>query len=156
MYCFLFLHKISVCRLPERRSYQSSPLFFFEFSTLTQYFVQDYDPTIEDSYTKQCFVDEDLCKLEVLDTAGQEEFCTMREQYLRSGSGFLIVFAVTDRNSFEEVRKLHTMICRVKDRDDFPVLLVGNKADLENERHVRFLASSLLSLVSFIFQFLYA
>ncbi|KAK6739375.1 hypothetical protein RB195_021042 [Necator americanus] len=103
---------------------------------IQQYFVQDYDPTIEDSYTKQCFVDEDLCKLEVLDTAGQEEFCTMREQYLRSGSGFLIVFAVTDRNSFEEVRKLHTMICRVKDRDDFPVLLVGNKADLENERHV--------------------
>ncbi|KAK6739376.1 hypothetical protein RB195_021042 [Necator americanus] len=98
---------------------------------IQQYFVQDYDPTIEDSYTKQCFVDEDLCKLE-----GQEEFCTMREQYLRSGSGFLIVFAVTDRNSFEEVRKLHTMICRVKDRDDFPVLLVGNKADLENERHV--------------------
>ncbi|KAK5964276.1 Ras protein R-Ras protein, partial [Trichostrongylus colubriformis] len=56
------------------------------------------DPTIEDSYTKQCFVDEDLCKMEVLDTAGQEEFCTMREQYLRSGNGFLIVFAVTDRN----------------------------------------------------------
>ncbi|WKX98091.1 hypothetical protein Q1695_013634 [Nippostrongylus brasiliensis] len=101
-----------------------------------QYFVQDYDPTIEDSYTKQCFVDEDLCKMEVLDTAGQEEFCTMREQYLRSGNGFLIVFAVTDRNSFEDVRKLHTMICRVKDRDDFPVILVGNKADLENERHV--------------------
>uniref|UniRef100_A0A158PAD1 Small monomeric GTPase n=1 Tax=Angiostrongylus cantonensis TaxID=6313 RepID=A0A158PAD1_ANGCA len=71
---------------------------------IQQYFVHDYDPTIEDSYTKQCFVDEDLCKLEaygsftVLDTAGQEEFCTMREQYLRSGNGFLIVFAVTDRN----------------------------------------------------------
>ncbi|VDM58051.1 unnamed protein product [Angiostrongylus costaricensis] len=147
---------------------------------IQQYFVHDYDPTIEDSYTKQCFVDEDLCKMEVLDTAGQEEFCTMREQYLRSGNGFLIVFAVTDRNRllividsfcalvaffvlsilptpasarrhrqvqleqqqshqsaiFEDVRKLHTMICRVKDRDDFPVLLVGNKADLENERHV--------------------
>uniref|UniRef100_A0A1I7WRK5 Small monomeric GTPase n=1 Tax=Heterorhabditis bacteriophora TaxID=37862 RepID=A0A1I7WRK5_HETBA len=72
----------------------------------------------------------------VLDTAGQEEFSTMREQYLRTGNGFLIVFAVTDRNSFEEVRKLHTMICRVKDRDDFPIILVGNKADLENERHV--------------------
>ncbi|VDO71712.1 unnamed protein product [Haemonchus placei] len=70
---------------------------------IQQYFVQDYDPTIEDSYTKQCFVDEDLCKMEVLDTAGQEEFCTMREQYLRSGNGFLIVFAVTDRNRSESV-----------------------------------------------------
>ncbi|CAI2324313.1 unnamed protein product [Caenorhabditis sp. 36 PRJEB53466] len=103
---------------------------------IQRYFVQDYDPTIEDSYTKQCFVDEDLCKLEILDTAGQEEFSTMREQYLRTGSGFLIVFAVTDRNSFEEVKKLHELICRIKDRDEFPIILVGNKADLENERHV--------------------
>ncbi|CAI4232853.1 unnamed protein product [Auanema sp. JU1783] len=70
---------------------------------IQQYFVQDYDPTIEDSYTKQCFVDEDLCRLEVLDTAGQEEFSTMREQYLRSGNGFLIVYAVTDRNRFVQL-----------------------------------------------------
>uniref|UniRef100_A0A8R1UIE9 Uncharacterized protein n=1 Tax=Pristionchus pacificus TaxID=54126 RepID=A0A8R1UIE9_PRIPA len=102
----------------------------------SQYFVTDYDPTIEDSYTKQCFVDDDICQLEVLDTAGQEEFSTMREQYLRSGHGFLIVFAVTDKNSFSEVERLHKLISRVKDRDDFPVILVGNKADLEGDRHV--------------------
>ncbi|KJH41973.1 Ras family protein [Dictyocaulus viviparus] len=77
---------------------------------IQQYFVQDYDPTIEDSYTKQCFVDEDLCKMEVLDTAGQEEFCTMREQYLRSGNGFLIVFAVTDRNRCVHFIDLHKTI----------------------------------------------
>uniref|UniRef100_A0A914VW02 Uncharacterized protein n=1 Tax=Plectus sambesii TaxID=2011161 RepID=A0A914VW02_9BILA len=67
---------------------------------IQQYFVTDYDPTIEDSYTKQCFIDEDICKLEVLDTAGQEEFSTMREQYLRTGEGFLLVYAVTDRNRY--------------------------------------------------------
>jgi len=41
-----------------------------------------------------------LCKLSVtvLDTAGQEEFSAMREQYMRSGEGFLLVFSVTDRN----------------------------------------------------------
>lgn len=33
----------------------------------------------------------------VLDTAGQEEFSAMREQYMRSGEGFLLVFAVNDR-----------------------------------------------------------
>lgn len=36
--------------------------------------------------------------LAVLDTAGQEEFSTMREQYLRTGEGFLLVYSVTDRN----------------------------------------------------------
>ncbi|VDM43913.1 unnamed protein product [Toxocara canis] len=104
--------------------------------TAYRYFVTDYDPTIEDSYTKQCYVDDDICKLEVLDTAGQEEFSTMREQYLRTGHGFLLVFSVVDRNSFEEVLRLHKMILRVKDRDEFPMMLVGNKADLDDERHV--------------------
>ncbi|VDK89194.1 unnamed protein product [Litomosoides sigmodontis] len=99
-----------------------------------RHFVMDYDPTIEDSYTKQCFVDDDICKLEVLDTAGQEEFCTMREQYLRSGNGFLLVFSVIDRNSFEEAIRLHKMILRVKDRDEFPIILIGNKADLNSDR----------------------
>ena len=40
----------------------------------------DYDPTIEDSYTKQCVIDGNVAKLDILDTAGQEEFSAMREQ----------------------------------------------------------------------------
>ena len=71
---------------------------------IQSYFVTDYDPTIEDSYTKQCVIDDKVAKLDILDTAGQEEFSAMREQYMRSGEGFLLVLAVTDRASFEEVR----------------------------------------------------
>lgn len=63
----------------------------------------------------------------VLDTAGQEEFSAMREQYMRSGEGFLLVFAVTERSSFDEIYKFHKQILRVKDRDEFPMLMVGNK-----------------------------
>jgi len=72
----------------------------------------------------------------VLDTAGQEEFSAMREQYMRSGEGFLLVFAVTDKASFDEMYKFHRQILRVKDRDEFPMLMVGNKADLEHQRLV--------------------
>lgn len=72
----------------------------------------------------------------VLDTAGQEEFSAMREQYMRSGEGFLLVFSVTDRNSFDELPRFHKQILRVKDRDEFPMLMVGNKADLEHQRVV--------------------
>ncbi|XP_076351097.1 ras-related protein R-Ras2-like isoform X5 [Tachypleus tridentatus] len=100
------------------------------------YFVTDYDPTIEDSYTKQCVIDEQVARLDILDTAGQEEFSAMREQYMRSGEGFLLVFSITDRNSFEEIYKFHKQILRVKDRDEFPMLLVGNKCDLEHQRMV--------------------
>ena len=101
------------------------------------YFVTDYDPTIEDSYTKQCVIDDDVARLDILDTAGQEEFSAMREQYMRSGEGFLLVFSLTERQSFEEVYKFHKQVLRVKDRDEFPMLIVGNKADMDRQRQVR-------------------
>uniref|UniRef100_A0A8K9XSY2 RAS related 2 n=1 Tax=Oncorhynchus mykiss TaxID=8022 RepID=A0A8K9XSY2_ONCMY len=104
--------------------------------SLQSYFVTDYDPTIEDSYTKQCVIDERAARLDILDTAGQEEFGAMREQYMRTGEGFLLVFSVTDRGSFEEIYKFQRQILRVKDRDEFPMILVGNKADLELQRQV--------------------
>lgn len=103
---------------------------------IQSYFVTDYDPTIEDSYAKQCVIDGEVARLDILDTAGQEEFSAMREQYMRSGMGFLLVYSVTDRNSFDEIYKFHKQILRVKDRDEFPMILVGNKADLETQRQI--------------------
>ncbi|XP_021564392.1 ras-related protein M-Ras [Carlito syrichta] len=79
-------------------------------------FVPDYDPTIEDSYLKHTEIDNQWAILDVLDTAGQEEFSAMREQYMRTGDGFLIVFSVTDKASFEHVDRFHQLILRVKDR----------------------------------------
>lgn len=77
-----------------------------------------------------------LFPLSVLDTAGQEEFSAMREQYMRSGEGFLLVFSLADHSSFQEVAKFQKQILRVKDRDEFPMLMVGNKSDLEGQRRV--------------------
>lgn len=51
----------------------------------------------------------------------------MREQYMRSGKGFLLVYSVTDEHSFEEAKKLYKQVLRVKDRTEYPVLLVANK-----------------------------
>lgn len=99
-------------------------------------FVTDYDPTIEDSYIQHTEVDQKWCVLDVLDTAGQEEFSAMREQYMRKGDGFLLVFSVTDKQSFENIRHFYTQILRVKDRDSYPMLLVANKVDLVHLRKV--------------------
>jgi Ras-related protein R-Ras2 len=60
----------------------------------------------------------------------------MREQYMRSGEGFLLVFSLAERTSYEEVFKFHKQVLRVKDRDEFPMLIVGNKADLDRHRQV--------------------
>lgn len=65
----------------------------------------------------------------MLDTAGQEEFSAMREQYMRNGRGFLLVYSVTDVRSFEEAPKLFNQVLRVKDKTEYPVLLVANKVN---------------------------
>jgi len=103
---------------------------------IQSHFVDEYDPTIEDSYRKQCIIDEEVALLDILDTAGQEEYGAMREQYMRTGEGFLLVYSITSRNSFEEVSTFHQQILRVKDKDSFPVVVVANKCDLEYERQV--------------------
>ncbi|KAG0026990.1 Ras GTPase [Podila clonocystis] len=103
---------------------------------IQSHFVDEYDPTIEDSYRKQCVIDDDVALLDVLDTAGQEEYSAMREQYMRSGEGFLLVYSITSRNSFEEISTFYQQILRVKDKDFFPIILVANKCDLESERQV--------------------
>lgn len=60
----------------------------------------------------------------------------MREQYMRNGEGFILVYSITSMQSFDEVRKLYDQIARVKDFDSFPVILIGNKCDIEHDRQV--------------------
>jgi len=103
---------------------------------IQSHFVNEYDPTIEDSYRKQCVIDDEVALLDVLDTAGQEEYSAMREQYMRTGEGFLLVYSITSRSSFEEISTFHQQILRVKDKDQFPIVVVANKSDLEYDRQV--------------------
>ncbi|KYR00318.1 Ras GTPase [Tieghemostelium lacteum] len=103
---------------------------------IQNHFIEEYDPTIEDSYRRQCQVDEDTCLLDILDTAGQDDYSAMRDQYMRTGQGFLCVYDVTSRTSFEEINVVRDQIIRVKDNEKVPIVLVGNKCDLETLREV--------------------
>ena len=81
---------------------------------------------------------EETVMLDILDTAGQEEFSAMREHYMRYSNSFLIVFSITDLISFEEAQKLYTFTLRVRDASTVSAILVGNKSDLEQSRVVSF------------------
>ncbi|CAK5111312.1 unnamed protein product [Meloidogyne enterolobii] len=109
-------------------------------------FIEEYDPTIEDSYRKQVLIDGETCLLDILDTAGQEEYSAMRDQYMRTGEGFLLVFALNEYKSFENIHAYREQIRRVKDNDEVPMVLVGNKCDLQqravDQRSVQELARS--------------
>ncbi|KAJ6657925.1 hypothetical protein lerEdw1_001715 [Lerista edwardsae] len=97
---------------------------------IQNHFVDEYDPTIEDSYRKQVVIDGETCLLDILDTAGQEEYSAMRDQYMRTGEGFLCVFAINNSKSFADINLYREQIKRVKDSEDVPMVLVGNKCDL--------------------------
>jgi len=102
-------------------------------------FVEGYDPTIEDRYRKQVVVDDEACLLEMLDTAGQEAWCggdVYSDQWIRDAEGFIVVYSITSRPSFEEVPRIRDRIVRLKGTDHLSVVLVANKCDLELERVV--------------------
>ncbi|EGG18375.1 Ras GTPase [Cavenderia fasciculata] len=103
---------------------------------IAQRFVDEYDPTLEDSYRKQTTVDGEECLLDIYDTAGQEDFSAVRDQYMRTGEGFLCVYSITYAQSFKEIPRLHNHLLKVKDLDTVPFVLVGNKCDLKDFREV--------------------
>eukprot|EP01114_Cavostelium_apophysatum_P012300 TRINITY_DN2736_c0_g1_i1.p1 TRINITY_DN2736_c0_g1~~TRINITY_DN2736_c0_g1_i1.p1 ORF type:complete len:185 (+),score=56.58 TRINITY_DN2736_c0_g1_i1:117-671(+) len=106
------------------------------FRFVQEKFVESYNPTIEDSYRKAVKVDGRNYVLDILDTAGQEEYTELREVYMRGGEGFVIIYSITDRKSFQEVNEFRDRTQRVKDKTGVPMVLVGNKSDLETQRHV--------------------
>ncbi|KAH7083445.1 ras-like protein [Paraphoma chrysanthemicola] len=103
---------------------------------ISGHFVEEYDPTIEDAFRKLVIVDSQPVLYDILDTAGQEEYSAMREQYMRTCEGMILMYSITHRESFELITQFQQQLLRVKDKDYFPMLLVGNKAELEVERVV--------------------
>uniref|UniRef100_A0A671ECC0 RAP1B, member of RAS oncogene family n=1 Tax=Rhinolophus ferrumequinum TaxID=59479 RepID=A0A671ECC0_RHIFE len=82
-------------------------------------FVEKYcDLTIEDSYRKQVEVDAQQCMLEILDTAGMEQFTAMKDLYMKNGQGFALVYSITAQPTFNELRDLGEQILQVKDTND--------------------------------------
>ena len=102
--------------------------------------------------------------LEVLDTAGQEEYTALRDQWIRDGEGFVLVYSISSRSSFTRIPRFHSQILRVKESSSsgsplgigysgsplhspslnagqngmntVPIMLVGNKSDRVTEREV--------------------
>ncbi|GFQ96987.1 ras-related protein Rap-2a [Trichonephila clavata] len=110
-------------------------------------FMEKYDPTIEDFYRKEIEVDSAPCVLEILDTAGTEQFASMRDLYIKNGQGFVVVYSITSHQTFQDIKNMKEQIMRVKNTERVPILLVGNKVDLENQRELE--KSKIIAVVLF-------
>jgi len=98
-------------------------------------FQSGYDPTIEDAYRKQVYIDGQLTTLDILVTAGQEDYNVIRSSWYRKKDGFIIVFALNSQYSLEGINKFRDEIINFYldyyDQQPIPpILVVGNKADL--------------------------
>lgn len=76
--------------------------------------------------------------VDILDTAGQDEFVSLLDQWMREGDGFLLVYSITDEASFKHVQTLVDKIARTKGAQaaKTPIVIVGNKCDLVDSRVV--------------------
>jgi len=101
-------------------------------------FIEDYEPTAADAYRKKITIDGEQMNLDILDTAGQEEYAAMRDSYYRTGEGFLCVYSITIEHSWRQISEFHEQILRVTEDINVPFVVVGNKADLEDKRQVSF------------------
>ncbi|XP_012938928.1 ras-related protein Ral-A isoform X3 [Aplysia californica] len=99
-------------------------------------FVEDYEPTKADSYRKKVVLDGEEVQIDILDTAGQEDYAAIRDNYFRSGEGFLCVFSIKEQESFQATQDFREQILRVKNDENIPFLLVGNMVDLAEQRQV--------------------
>jgi len=129
---------------------------------INRHCIDEYDPTIEDGANNRMEIDDEVCLLNIfgslvfcfslfrsyrtcfdifsffsyLDTAGQYDYSAMPYGCMRIGQGFLLVYAINSRSSFDEIHDFLSQILRAKDSDAVPLVLVGNKCDLVNERQV--------------------
>lgn len=76
--------------------------------------------------------------LELLDTAGSEQFTLMIDQYIKNNQGFVLVYSINSRASLDELVGIKDQISLIKDSESVPIVLVGNKCDLKNERVISF------------------
>ena len=85
---------------------------------------------------KNIEIDSKKIKLQIWDTAGQERFKTITTSYYKGAHAILIVFDITDRDSFDHVRNWMADIDKFA-KEGVLRILVGNKCDLEQNRKVR-------------------
>ena len=75
-------------------------------------------------------IDEELVDLDITDISGQSEYSELWQQNISTCDCFLLIYSITSRHSFQEIRTFQEQICRIRNEKYIPFVLVGNKCDL--------------------------
>ena len=97
---------------------------------------EGHEATLEDRYKIDTKIDDKLYRIEILDTAGEDDYQQMMDTWISFGEGFLLVFAINDKTSFELIPPKRERIIKGKHGEKCPMILVGNKQDLADNREI--------------------
>lgn len=106
------------------------------FRFINNKFPAEHDTTIEDSYSIPAKIDDIQCQLEILDTAGKEDYQTMLDTWINSSDGFILVYSIDSKESFKSTKARYDRISKLKEGQKSSIIIVGNKCDLEEKRQV--------------------
>lgn len=99
-------------------------------------FVDSYDPTIENTFHTTIKHKGQEFTIDLVDTAGQDEYTILPQSYVVDNHGYILVYSVTSRKSFEVVQDIRDRLLDLTGTTFLPILLVGNKTDLHMEREI--------------------
>ncbi|KAJ5070012.1 ras gtpase [Anaeramoeba ignava] len=99
-------------------------------------FLPEYDPTIEDFFRKRITLNDEQINFSIIDTAGNEEYSLIIENWIKESNIFVLVYSITRKLSLKEVQFFHDKIQRFFDCENYPKVLIGNKSDLFTKREV--------------------
>ena len=97
----------------------------------------EVDTTLEDHYKIYPEINDEKVEIEIIDTAGQDDYQNFFDTWVQYSDGFLLIFAINDLSTFDIVKKRYNKIITMKG-NQIPIILIGNKKDLDNERKVSF------------------
>jgi small GTP-binding protein len=100
-------------------------------------FIDEYLPSFEDIYKKNIIIEGEQVEVDILDSSGLDELVVMRPGWFREREAFIMVYAITDRSSFAALRMFHEQLVTFRSNADVPIIIVGNKADLESARLIK-------------------
>ncbi|KAG0369058.1 P-loop containing nucleoside triphosphate hydrolase protein [Gamsiella multidivaricata] len=99
-------------------------------------FVDSYFPTIERTFTKPITYHGQQYEVEIIDTAGQDEFSIFNGKHALDVHGYVLVYSVTSKLSFDMIGVIRDKILNFTGTDWVPIVIVGNKTDLQGQRQV--------------------
>jgi small GTP-binding protein len=98
----------------------------------------EYLPTVGMEYYPVTYKlsDGNVINVHIHDTCGQERFNAITESYYKKGDGILLVFDITSQKSFDKIKDYYVTNIREKCKKNIPIILLGNKTDLDDKRVV--------------------